>query len=430
MKTHDTLPRFVGLTQPKRRTIFLNVCVLFLCCVFSGFGNALATPIGAFDPSSLSITEITGPRIPGVAYSFDFDLNSLSSSQPGPYVTGASSFGYLNVVSQNDWLIQDQPIPLVSDITGDSNHFWFSSSTGSFSNVFAVLNDTPFGTAPTPTSDWSHVTGAAVTTDWGEIDPAGQDEPAITSGPPPEAVPIIEGYLRGGVPDINQLRNECGPTSTTNSLLWLIKKHKLPTDKLPKKPNGELDEQELLRQLAKAMSPDWNETPVQNGNRGYDGLNGNELVNGKKQYFKDKGLPLVTHGGNTDPKAKGASAFQFVKDELKKGQDVEFLINWTGSGSHWVTVVGFIDAGIDMKTLIVHDPLPNFSGNQYWTLKDDGTFKNKQGTAFWAVAESVPEPSAILLLLVGVSALVMTRGFGYSKTYKSGGHKPYSTEVT
>ncbi|MCP4551343.1 MAG: PEP-CTERM sorting domain-containing protein [Bacteroidetes bacterium] len=74
----------------------------------------------------------------------------------------------------------------------------------------------------------------------------------------------------------------------------------------------------------------------------------------------------------------------------------------------------FIDAGVDKKTLIVHDPLPNFSGNQYWTLKDDGTFNNKQGKAFWAVAESpIPESSTLLLFLFGICALAKIQRFRY-----------------
>ena len=64
---------------------------------------------------------------------------------------------------------------------------------------------------------------------------------------------MIEGYLSGGVPDLKQLVNECGPTSTTNSILWLIGKCGIPTDKLPKKPDGSLDQQAILTQLAAAM---------------------------------------------------------------------------------------------------------------------------------------------------------------------------------
>ena len=374
--------------------------------VFLAASELMAAPIGLFAPSSLNITHVTGSRTDGNLFSLDFRLTSLVSSTQDPYVTGSSSFGYLNLVAGSSWLVQDEPIPLVADLIGEMNYFWFSSATTDFSGAMAVLSDVPFGGAPTPDLLWSEV-GASGSVDWGSNDPHGQTEEAPLPGEPPPITPVIEGYLRGGVPDIGQLRDECGPTSVTNSLLWLIKKYKLPLDKLPKTPAGELDEQELLKRLAKAMKPTWDDTtPIENNNRGYPGLDGNELLDGKTKFIADTMLPITVHGGNTDKKASGAAAFGFVKRELRRGQDVEFLIDWPGPGSHWVTVVGFIDAGKDKKTLVVHDPDDKRTGNAYWKLKDDGTFTQPAGTAMWAVAES-PAPEPGLLALFALTAIAL-----------------------
>jgi hypothetical protein len=163
--------------------------------------------------------------------------------------------------------------------------------------------------------------------------------------------------------------------------------------------------------LAKAMKPGWTPSPVkQTGgydDRGYPGLKRGEFEKGKKQYLKN--WPVVVHGGVDDEDAQGKKTFEFVKKELKRGQDVEFLINWTGSGSHWVTVVGFIDAG-KRNQLVVHDPL-RADGNHYWEIDDDGVLSSPVGTANRAVAESIPEPSTVALLCVGLTLSALRRRY-------------------
>jgi hypothetical protein len=109
------------------------------------------------------------------------------------------------------------------------------------------------------------------------------------------------------------------------------------------------------------------------------------------------------HGGVDNPKAQGKDTFEFVKKELKRGQDVEFLINWPGGDMHWVTVVGFIDAG-PRNMLVVHDPL-KANGNNYWEIDDFGKLSSPVGTANRAVAESIPEPSTLSMLALGFASL-------------------------
>jgi hypothetical protein len=422
--TGQRLSRFLILRA--LRSFIISAAML----VF-GWATAWAIPVGLFDAASLGITQITGPVIPGTIDSFDFRLTSLVSFSLDPFVTGPSSFGYLNVVSGSQWLIQNEPIPLLGALTAESQHFWFAPPSASLQSTAAILNNIPFGSMPTPDSTWSSVAGQSVLAGYGAADPQGEVGGAVPGGPPPPAVAVIEGYLRGGVPDIKQLYNECGPTSTTNSLLWLINKYGIAADKLPKQPNGSLDEQAILTLLAVAMEKHnpgggaWDpNTPVHDNSRDYPGLQRGSLEAGKIDFIRDYGLPVVVEGGVFDLNAQGASAFGFVKKELEKGQDVEFLIQWPdGGGFHWVTAVGFIDAGTDMKTLIVHDPLKG-DGNNYWKLKDDGTFITPNGIASRAVAESpIPEPATLPLFGIGVLGLVgyrwlrpssQERGFAYA----------------
>ena len=375
---------------------------------------ATAATIVSF-AGSFDLTQVVAPVAGSTIFGFDLGAGALS-----PAVSGVvGGFGYLNVLSGGGaWLVQNQPIPLSGLAALERNNVWFTDFTnaagGSTLSLSAIVNDTPFLAAPTVDATWTTQAVTPGSTNWAFPDYAGQSGPPVPASPPAEPPPPpdtakIEGYLRGGVGDIKQYWNECGPTSTANSLVYLAKKHGFE-NKLPTKPDGSIDQQALVLQLAQAMKPGFvpdNTLPDRQGykDRGYAGLNGDDLKTGKEAYIKDKKLPLIVEGGNADPNASGAKTFDFVKKELRKGQDVEFLIAWPNDGYHWVTVVGDIDAGRDNKTLIVHDPLLA-NGNHYWRIKDDGTLTSPVGAAAWAVAESVvPEPSTWIVLVLGFGAM-------------------------
>jgi len=392
-----------GSLSVSRRAVLL----LALWCLSATI--LLASPIASI--SGLDISQVGGPHTDGSIFTFDFTVVSASTVS-GEAVTGSSGFGYLNLISGGTWLIQNEPIPLVDALVSSTNYFWFDLGDGSLGASQAIINDTPFAGPPAPDGTWSAFVPALGVDLWGVNDPAGE-EAALGPGPaplPPPPVRVIDGFLRGGVPDMKQFTNECGPTSTANSMLWLIDKYDLPTDKLPKHTDGNIDQAALELELAKAMKPGWVPSELVGKNRGYPGLDRGEFEAGKKKFMKDKGLPVRVHGGVDTVDAQEAKAFDFTKKELKRGQDVEFLINWPGGGAHWVTVVGYIDNGKDQKTLIVHDPDHAKAGNHYWKLKDDGTFTAPRGTANRAVAESpVPEPSTWFLFLSGTALLGLAR---------------------
>ena len=106
------------------------------------------------------------------------------------------------------------------------------------------------------------------------------------------------------------------------------------------------------------------------------------------KYIKARNLPLYVKGGNTDPNAQCGKAFDFIKSELLKGEDVEFLIDKPTPGSHWVTVVGYGVNG-DRLFIYVNDPDDDKEpGTAIWELDKNGVFKSNKGTAMWAVSES------------------------------------------
>jgi hypothetical protein len=385
------------------------ISVSLAVAMFSSGNLSWGMPIADFSSTPLGLSQVIGPTLGTSTFSFDVDSTSI-----------VGTYGYLNVLGEGSWLVQNAPLFLSSEISSQRNHVWFHDFDGvvqtSPLSISATINDQPFSSLPTPDSFWQSFSITPDSFFWGNADQAGETaEPAPigvpTLPPPPPDAAKIEGFLRGGVSDLEQLRNECGPTSTANSLLWLAKKHNL-TDKLPKKPDGSVDEERLVLDLAKVMKPGWTPNPVVNNDRGYPGLGRGELEAGKKKYMKDNKLPITVHGGVDDTKAQGKDTFEFVKKELLRGQDVEFLINWPGpgGGAHWVTAVGFIDAGL-RNMLVVHDPLRG-DGNHYWEIDDMGNLSSPVGTANRAVAESIPEPPIWVLLAIGsLSFIIVGRNF-------------------
>lgn len=415
MVTHGSHRLAGGEVAPRPRLGRSFAAAASAIALFAFGPSAMAASVAAFS-GGFELSQVIAPVGSSAIFGFDLSLAGL----PGASSSGAvSSFGYLNVLSGGGaWLVQNQPIPLSSLTADEHNNVWFTDFTGISGGanlaLSAIVNDTPFLSMPTSDATWtsgSVLTGTVANAfgDYGgESGPPTPVAPPVAPPPPPD-VAKIEGYLRGGVADIKQYWNECGPTATANSLIWLAQKHGF-SDKLPRKPDGSIDQQALVLMLAQTMKPGFapdNSLPDKQGysDRGYAGLARGELETGKLKFISDNGLPLVVEGGSTDANAQGANTFGFVKNELSKGQDVEFLIQWPNDGYHWVTVVGQIDAGKDNKTLIVHDPLFG-NGNHYWRMKDDGTLTSPVGIASRAVAESmVPEPSAWLLIIFGFGAL-------------------------
>lgn len=316
-----------------------------------------------------------------VGGTFDFQVVSIDSA--------ANTTGFLNVVADLDfsgmitsdeWIIENIPMFLDDGLTTQPLlSVWFDPgpfdlSVGTPYETWATIEDSEIAYMSGYLS-WHYSDLPAGGMIWGENDPQGQVEE-----PPAGGTAVLTGKfakpIRRDVRDIEQKRNECGPTSAAASLRWLAIKHDF-NDKLP------AADDDLIKELMKAMTG--------SDARPFCGLTGNQLFDGKKKYIDDKKrkLPLIVKGGNTDPNAKGGKAFDFIARELDAGEDVEFLIDWPGPGSHWVTAIGY--AIYDNRLfLLVYDPDDGKTGAVTWELKRDGTFVNPKGRMLWAVSESSP----------------------------------------
>jgi hypothetical protein len=140
----------------------------------------------------------------------------------------------------------------------------------------------------------------------------------------------------------------------------------------------------MIKDLMKAMTG--------SDARPFGGLTDNQLMDGKKKYIADKKLPIVVKGGMNSPSANGAKAYDFVKQEIDAGEDVELLVGWPGGGAHWVTVIGYGKDGAKL-TLEVNDPDDNKTGPVDWTITAAGAVTApKAATVWWAVSESFSSP--------------------------------------
>jgi len=357
---------------------FLAFIVILFCSIG---GEVKAETVATLSGGQINRAEYIGePTI--FSGTYDFIVESISGE--------IESTAYLNVVvdlnideeiSESEWIVQNIPVnlstglvsaPLISVWFDPPEYIYEDLAYESWVTIEDHELDDWLGYL-----DWHYSPRMCPEVFvWGSEDPEGQTKETIPASQATTAG--VESFgPRKDVPDIPQKTNECGPTSAANSLRWLAKKYNF-NNTLP------ASDDDLIKALMKAMTG--------SDTRPFGGLSGNQLYDGKKKYIKDNTLPLVIRGGNTDVGAKGGKAFDFIKSELKKGEDVEFLIWWPGGGGHWVTVVGYAVKG-NRLFLSVHDPDDKKTGIAVWELDKNGNFKSPKGSAGWAVSESYPCPT-------------------------------------
>ncbi|MBW8001197.1 MAG: PEP-CTERM sorting domain-containing protein [Planctomycetes bacterium] len=374
--------------------------------------NVQAEKVGNFVPDSITLSNVSYHN-DTFAYSgnFGFELEN----EPN---TGVS---YLNVildwnedgsVDPCEWVIQN--IPFANSDFNDSTHsVYFQLDSEQLSaNAYVDLNDVELA-PPSGTLEPFFDVFLGVSFDIQLLAESGQDGNAPPPGPPatsPDQLP--KG--RQGMPDIPQYANECGPTSTANSIIWLAKRGKWvnkllkaagrpedgkidPSDS-NKPQDHTTDEDEIIKKLLEEMQPGAANDP------NFGGLTGNQLEEGKIEFISKNKLPLVVHGGNDDPNANGAKMLDFIKKEIDKKQDVEMLVFWPtfpdpcdpnktiGGGGHWVTVVDISIKGEDVIVTVVDPDDKKGTAKKphlaKWKAKKNGGFTDPNCMAGWAVAES------------------------------------------
>lgn len=380
------------------------IIAIAVILLFTASYGVNASPVASISGGQLFHVDYVDDPL-NTSGTFDFSVTSVTYAP--------ESTAFLNVVadidgtpgiSSDEWVIQNVPVssddlqstPLISG--------WFDPGTldispGTEYDTWATIENTEL-TDFSGYPSWHFSRTEADGFIWGSEDPNGQS--AVLPSPSNATITgAIESFgPRKDVPDIAQKKNECGPTSTANSLRWLAKKHGF-NDKLP------ANDDDLIKELMKEMTG--------SDARPFPGLNNNQLYDGKLNYSKNKNLSLVVKGGNADLNATGGKAFDFIKSELLKGEDVEFLIKWPGkdTGSHWVTVVGYAVKG-ERLFIYVNDPDDKKTGTAIWELDKKGDFKSPKGTAMWAVSEShqkkVPTTNPVLTAgVLGIAVVLFLR---------------------
>jgi len=197
--------------------------------------------------------------------------------------------------------------------------------------------------------------------------------------------------FRFDVPDLDQGKNECVPTSVANSLLWLAGKYDF-FNKLPGDGPG------IIPELKQDMK--WTEKGVLSA----------DVIPGLNAFARRHKLPIETHqvGEEYDP-----DIVEKIADELEKDHDVEIWLQYgrrledgslDNDGAHLVTAVGAWRTATGQEFLGIHDPLSrgnktldiyeikglqNFGGTVIGRVMVDYAFQGIDLTLIrWAFAES------------------------------------------
>jgi hypothetical protein len=396
--------------KEKRSFSFVPFLLLIgLCIVFSStFETKIVhgAQVGSFAPPY------------GLWNVYHYDTTFMSSGMVEFQITGAPVLGvsYLNVIldwnsdgtyDAGEWVIQNDPIANSNlNAYGHLVYFPLTVVMSGSVDTYAVVNDTMINITPPWTIMSPFIYLGLPPLSNHTFSQPGQSGAAPPAGPPAGAGAALPKG-RAGMRDIPQKSMECGPTSTTNSMIWLAERDGWVNDLLKavgrpldgdieksnttNPANISADELAIIEKFKAAMHPP--------GATPFPGLNGDELKDGKELVLGDG---IKVHGGMSDANARGAKLFDFIKEELAKGQDVEMLIVWPGGGAHWVTAVdiSFDGAGNVTVSVIDSDDGRGTAARAYvaeWKAKINGTFSSPAGTAGWAVAES-PDPTLVTLI--------------------------------
>lgn len=312
------------------------------------------------------------------------------------YSVGVSSSGlpsdqnFLNVVGNNGtWLVQNLPIGF--DIGAKQMATLVPNSLFSPSAAYeSVITPSPVVSMPAFTSGFPLATGANTT--YLANDPAGGGPDTLVDpnpAPTPGASATV-GYNFGpllgfswhrGMPDIQQGKDECYPTSAANSLTWL-------------NPGLPMTTEQIRDQLVADMKT----------NNGHAGTYNKDFIPGKNAFVTRAGLQIETH----------AITLADIIAEMNKGQDVELVITPKGKNwGHMVTLVGALNTPFGTG-LAFSDPDDGTTGQTSF-LWADAAGQISRGTYAgwelkWAWAESpIPEPTSLVLFACAALPLIARR---------------------
>ena len=333
------------------------------------------------------------------------------SSQFIEYSVQVSSTGvvadqqFLNVVrADGTWVVQNLPVgfePGTRTMATNIDSALFS--TGASYQTF--LSAGPETVAPVYSSGVMQGLGATV--NYLANDGNGVTEDGAFVGPGTPSTlnlsfgPVVSSSYHIGMPDLDQGDNECMPTSAANSLTWLNNGHNL----------GLTQTTEEIRDILADMD-----------HMNTDPMTGTSLpgfLGGKNRFVSEHMLPIVTHRVLGGP--IGTPSLANIMAEMAKGQDVELLIRWgtnASRGSHMVTLVSVFDLGQFGAGIGFNDPADGADQTVWsWLDTTSGGFlrvrsygaDNPGNIIRFGIAESVPEPGSLALVLAGLALLLLAR---------------------
>jgi hypothetical protein len=407
----------------------------------------------------------SAPILPGHGISFAQDGFDYPGVSPQPfseygqvfadYATLASNGfgnGYINVVTSGGWAVQNLPVQALAGYPGLATFFDLGagangtpvSSLSAYVNFSATpLNSAPIGAA----TNYNAGNGSFATTvtinaegDAGNgtrtTNPgAPQTTGAITFGNGQNSVTFQPGHT-----NVEQDVNQCGPGSVANSLDYLRNRYGVNVPATQTNTPGIAGQppNSLVGQLDSTM-----------GRAQGQGVTNQQFIDGKLQYLannKVSGL-IVEHQGGDGAIGTGDVNFagltshydgkvnaNWIIGQIQAGEDVEMNVRWTSGGGHWVDLIagGYINGvpwvayvndanqGYDPMTMTtaINGGVGLFDGGYDFSFLTTDAMGNVMFRNFvdgasarvnFVVAESVPEPCVIALLLIGLGAFLLLR---------------------
>lgn len=385
--------------------------------------------------------------LPGMGVSFnqidwDYEFASETNSRWGVMhidIPALGGSGYINVHSSSvGWVAQNVPVSPSSGISTLTTYF----DLGQPGAIPSRTLDLSVEYTSAPVSDFTlgsgNVTTFALptTNQVAAAEGYGAGQAAFVGLPPPAAAGPLFGVTsipiwQPGHPNVETANNQCAPMAVANSLQWLENTHprfNVPNDhKMGLGPDGS-----LVGELEDRMA-----RPFVNRRIGRP-IGADKILNGKFKYLDDNNLTGTLSTKFFDPgkdeiigdftahnntaknqTTAGDTASDLIGwlvGELARGEDVEIGYFLAGGGGHFVdlTGIGFI-FGVPFATF-VHDanqaddtkgletgltPLLDLNGDGFID------FNGRGNRLSFAISESViPEPSAIMLFLIGIICLL------------------------
>jgi hypothetical protein len=405
-----SLPSGSGINRMcKRAALFLSALTfLFLINLFPisiAHGYTLSPDSGAILFEQISFR--------GAAYS---TVGEITIDLQAARNTGYST-GFINVTNENhEWIVQNLPVMdnAIYDhptITTRINIGGTANTQLSTLNAYVDYSDMPLTSAPA---------GAAVGFNVGQSDfyAGGVGDSLLnhaTLGPNLADLTFLENYptfyvYQKGHPNVQAADNQCAPAAVANSLQWLEneKKINVPQDNVPGlRDDVNKGDKSLVGALEKEM-----DRPVTSRQKG----EGVWPYEGKIKYLEKNGLSdkLVVKRKTGDQ-----INWEWIHQEIEHGEDVELDLWYQGpnDGRHYVEVTG-VGAILGMP-FITHvsdhvqsdkDANDNKGTNKVdfeWMIGN--RVLNSNAIVDEVISESVPEPTSLLLLCLGLIGLAGLR---------------------